>query len=408
MLKDRIAKQLSECVCFAEEDDKNIGLPYPYSVPTPGNTFRALFYWDTYFTNLGLLCSGNVQQAKQNVDDMLYLVERYGFMPNGSQKWYLSRSQPPFLSMMVYDVFENIRDMEWLQSAYDGLKKEYQFWMENRTAPNGLAHYGYTPTDPTMENWGEKWNARTNSKAPVTGFELTGNYLAQAESGWDFTPRFGVRGQYICCPDLNALLWQLESNMAFFAEVLDNGEASEWSRRKHERADKMNSILWQEDAGCFADVDYVTGEVGTVFSIAAYYPMFVGMATEEQAKRTMERIAELEHPFGVCPCGEHTMPGTFQWAAPNVWPCLQWVMYKAMRNYGFHGDAERIAQKYINVIEENEEKTGQLWEKYNADTGGCDAACEYKTPPMLGWTAGVYLKLLQDMKKCETKERIKP
>lgn len=397
MLKDKIAKQLSECVCFAEEDDKNIGLPYPYSVPTPENTFRALYYWDTYFTNLGLICSGNVQQARQNVDDMLYMVERFGFVPNGSQKWYLSRSQPPFLSMMVYDVFEVSKDIQWLNAAYRGLEREYDFWIKNRSVSCGLAHYGYTPTDPAMENWGEKWNVRTNSIAPVSGFELTGNYLAQAESGWDFTPRFGVRSQYFCSPDLNALLWALEKNMAYFANVLGNSDADMWERRALERAKRMNSIMWQKNDGYFADVDYITGEVGEVFSVAAFYPMFVGMATKDQAQLLREHLSKLEHEFGVCPCIPHTMEGVFQWAAPNVWPCLQWIVYKALKNYGYNTDAYRVAKKYIAMVEEVEAKTGQLWEKYNANTGGCEAVCEYKTPPMLGWTAGVYLKLIDEI-----------
>lgn len=393
MLKEKVAKQLSECICFAEEDAKNIGLPYPYSVPTPGNTFRALYYWDTYFTNLGLICSKDVQQAKNNVDDMLYMVERFGFVPNGSKKVYLSRSQPPFLSMMVYDVFEVTQDVEWLRMAYDGLEKEYEFWMENRCAPNRLAHYGYTPTDPTDVKLGEKWNARTHSSATV-GLDLAGNYIAQAESGWDFTPRFGVRGQYICAPDLNSVLWKLEDNMAFFSRVLNNGKAEIWESRADSRTKKMTEILWRD--GAFADVDYVTGNAGKCFSVASYYPMFVGMASKEQASALYKRLPELEGEYGIYTSAPCNTEGVFQWAAPNAWPCLQWVMYKALKNYGYDESAERIAKKYIDTVERVEAKTGQLWEKYNADTGDCDAACEYETPPMLGWTAGVYLKFVEE------------
>ena len=395
MLKEKIAKQLSECVCFAEEDNVNIGLPYPYSVPTSGEIFRALYYWDTYFTNLGLICSHNVQQAKQNVDDMLYMVDRFGLVPNGSKKKYLSRSQPPFLSMMVYDVFEATNDTEWLAGAYDGLSKEYDFWIKNRTAPNGLAHYGYTPTDPAMEALGEKWNERTRSASSAPLLQLAGNFLAQAESGWDFTPRFGTRAQYFCPPDLNSILWKMEENMARFAHALNNGESEMWKTRANKRAELMTDILWKD--GFFADVDYVTGEMGKCLSVAAYYPMFVGMATKEQAKALKDRLPELEREHGIYTCAPCKSEGTFQWDAPNVWPCLQWIVFKALKNYGYDADAKRVAKKYVSMVENVEAKTGQLWEKYNADTGSCDAASEYQTPPMLGWTAGVYLKFRDEI-----------
>ena len=106
-----------------------IGLPYPYTVPGVGDTFPEMYYWDTFFTNEGLVLDGRLEQAKNNTDDMLYLVGRFGMMPNGNRTWYLDRSQPPYLSMMVSRVYEYTEDREWLAHAYDVLKKEYGFWM---------------------------------------------------------------------------------------------------------------------------------------------------------------------------------------------------------------------------------------------------------------------------------------
>ncbi|MBQ8849036.1 MAG: alpha,alpha-trehalase [Clostridia bacterium] len=399
MLKDKISKQLSECVCVEYNDtDTIIGLPYPYSVPTPGNTFRALYYWDTYFTNLGLICTGNIKQAKYNVNDMLYMADRFGFVPNGSRMKYLTRSQPPFLSIMVRDIYEVEKNNEWLEYAYRCLAKEYDFWNKKRTFDDGLSHYGYTPTDGSFEYLYDRWVGRTGVTADVTKLEMAGNYIAQAESGWDFTPRFGIRGQYICCPDLNSLLWQLEKNMAYFSEALENNEAHEWESLSEKRRQKINEVLWDDDRGCFADVDRTDQKAGDIFSVASYYPMFVGLATKEQARVLRDRLSELEHEYGVCPCSLHSEAGRFQWDSPNVWPCLQWIIYKALKNYGYDTDANRIALKYTQLVDRVEKETGQLWEKYNADTGDCDAACEYQTPPMLGWTAGVYLKLMDELK----------
>ena len=258
MIKDRISKQLSECVCVEYNDtDTIIGLPYPYSVPTPGNTFRALYYWDTYFTNLGLICTGNLTQAKYNVNDMLYMADRFGFVPNGSRMKYLTRSQPPFLSIMVRDIYEVEKNNEWLEYAYRCLAKEYDFWGKKRTFDDGLSHYGYTPTDGSFEYLYDRWVGRTGVTADVAKLEMAGNYIAQAESGWDFSPRFGIRGQYICCPDLNSLLWKLEKNMAYFSEVLENNKSREWECLAEKRKQKINDVLWNNNRGCFTDIDYI-------------------------------------------------------------------------------------------------------------------------------------------------------
>ena len=395
MLQEKIAKQLSECICVEKEDrDTIIGLPYPYSVPTEGNKFHELYYWDTYFTNLGLICSGALEQAKNNVDDMLYLVERYGFMPNGSRTFYLNRSQPPFLSIMVRDIFDVTQDETWLAGAYDTLKKEYDFWMNKRTFENGLAHYGYTPTDPSVEKYADSWVKRTGVTAEIDRMELAGNFIAQAESGWDFNARLGVRGQYYMSPDLNALLWSLENNMAYFASALNNDEVTGWRARAARRKQSIDTLLWRDREGFFADVDAETGVASPIFSAAAFYPMFVGIADIWQAERIREKLPLLERAHGVCPCAPHTSEGRFQWDAPNLWPCLQWIVYKALKNYGYNEDAERIAEKYVRLVESVERQTGQLCEKYYAESGDCDVTAEYAMPPMMGWTAGVYLKFL--------------
>ena len=81
------------------DEDTLIGVPYPYTVPSP-ERFNEIYYWDTYFTNIGLLKDNKALLAKHNTDDILFLVNRYGFMPNGNRTFFLNRSQPPFLSAM--------------------------------------------------------------------------------------------------------------------------------------------------------------------------------------------------------------------------------------------------------------------------------------------------------------------
>ena len=104
-----------------------IGLPKPYTVPCIEGFFQEMYYWDTYFTNIGLLLSGKVEQAINNTENIAYLIERYGKMPNGSRTFYLNRSQPPFFSQAVRDIFEATGDLEWLSRMYSTAEKEYSF-----------------------------------------------------------------------------------------------------------------------------------------------------------------------------------------------------------------------------------------------------------------------------------------
>lgn len=90
-----------------EDNDTLIGLPYPYTVPCIDDMFQEMYYWDTYFTNVGLLIAGNLEQARNNADNMMYLIEKYGYMPNGNRTYYLKQSQPPFLFLMVKEVYEH-------------------------------------------------------------------------------------------------------------------------------------------------------------------------------------------------------------------------------------------------------------------------------------------------------------
>ena len=398
-LFESVKRQLAECVVANQEDivppdgDAYFGLPKPYSVPTPGCSFREMYYWDSYFTNIGFLSVGNVEQAKNNVENILYMIDRFGYMPNGSRKRYLYHSQPPFFAQMVKEIFEADGDMDFLARAYAAMKKEWHYWTSNRSFDNGLAHYGFLAEDPHLqETRREAWKRRTGLEPDADIRVNVGNFIGGCESGWDCNPRWESHSYLYASPDLNALLWNLEQRLADFAKILQTGELEQWQAKADARKALMNQYLWNEERGCFSDLHSETGEFGKVFSAAAFYPLYFGLATAEQAAATVRSLSLLEHPYGIVPCEKYEGEGTFQWAAPNVWPCLQWMVIGALLKCGYNEDAMRLAKQYVDLIERVEAQTGQLWEKYNADTGSTDVAAEYKMPPMMGWTAGIYLK----------------
>ncbi len=398
-LYEKVKVQLAECIAnnteeiICEDGDNYFGLPKPYSVPTPGKTFREMYYWDSYFTNIGFLAVGNIEQAKNNAENILHLINRFGFMPNGSRTRYLYHSQPPFFAQMVKDIYETDGDADFLLRSYEAMKKEHSFWINNRSFSNGLLHYGFLADDKNLQQTRrDKWKLRTGLEPSADIRVNVGNFIGYCESGWDCNPRLGDRSFEYASPDLNSLIWNLEERLAEFAEILGKDESEKWKKLADERKKKINDFLWNDEVGYFCDRNAKTGEFGEVFSAAAFYPMYFGLASEEQARRTLQKLGLLERKHGVVPCEEYGGEGTFQWAAPNVWPCIQWMVIGALCKYGYCEDAFRLAKKYVELVENVEKSTGQLWEKYNADTGSTDVAAEYKMPPMMGWTAGVYLK----------------
>lgn len=378
-----------------------IGLPYRYTVPCASEMFQEMYYWDTYFTNVGLLVEKNAELAKNNVDNMLYMVEKYGFMPNGNRTFYLNQSQPPFLSQMVKEIYEAVYDKEWLTSAYSILKIEYSFWQEKRMLQNGLNSYtGYEIKEDSIDRIAEYGLSRMGYKPKVFKDEIKRTIYSAirsfCESGWDCNSRFLEKPHEFNWVCLNSLLYGMESNMRYFSKVLENGEEEIWKTRTEERKAKMQT-LWKEDEGIFKDYNPYTEKFSDYASAATFYALFSGLATPEQAKSIVAALPRFELEYGVS-AGEENPAWNGQWDYPNIWAPIQLIVYNGLMNYGYTEDAERIARKYIKLIEKNFAETGNLWEKYNGHTA-VNTNEEYDAAKMLGWTAGVYTYFCNEIDK---------
>lgn len=371
-----------------------IGLPHPYTCPCASDAFQEMYYWDTYFTNVGLILSGMTDQAKNNCRNMAYLINRYGFMPNGNRTYYLNNSQPPFLSMMVRDIYELTHDKCWIRELYPVLAKEHAFWQTRRLTASGLNRYSGEFKDEAakvdLAGWFYKRMAMLPERDPVQAAKWGECYRAYAESGWDCTSRFPFNPQDFNPIDLNSLLFGLEKDLAYFAEQLGNGEAEKWSTAASARQKLMNKIMWNEKKGLFCDYDFVAGRPSDFVSVASFYPLFTGLATSEQAARIVRLLPQLEHTYGIAGSQNGDLLN-LQWDYPQGWACLQYIVVQALERYGYHEDALRIARKYVTLVDKVFAETGALWEKYDVVKGEVSIAKEYESPKMLGWTAGVYL-----------------
>ncbi len=371
-----------------------IGVPYPYTVPAAGY-FEALYYWDTYFTNVGLFLSDRPMLAKNNTDNILYLVNKFGFMPNSNGTYHLDHSQPPFLSMMVYDVYDRYKDKVWLIGAYEMLAREYDFWMTKRATPVGLNRYDTNFTDE--EEWAlraEEAEQRVNMSIPGSKSDIGRHHLGTCESGYDCSSRFGFEIYNYAPVCLNSLLYRHEMNMAFFANELGKEEAElrKWTERAENRKALMNKYMLDEK-GLFRDYNFVSNSLSTDFSAASVYPMYCGLATAEQARSFADNLYRLEVGYGIVANEKNEIPGRYQWGYPNGWACHQLIFIEAFDKYGYKDDAKRLAEKYTELIERLFGETQNLWEKYNIVEGNITVSEEYKShmPKMMGWTAGAYL-----------------
>jgi alpha,alpha-trehalase len=392
-----------------------LALPAPYVVP--GGRFREIYYWDSYFTMLGLMRDGRMDLVQSMVADFEHLLETYGRIPNGTRSYYLSRSQPPFFSLMV-DLLP--QGDEAIQRRYlAALKREHDFWMEGagclapeahqpdacrrvvRLADGSLLNRYWDDRDsPRDESYAE--DVETAHQAPDRPApEIYRHLRAAAESGWDFSARWlddpaklsSIRTTDIIPVDLNSLLWQLERTIALRCALLeDRACADRYEQQAAARQGAITRHLWLPDEGRFADYDFRNARATPVLSAATLFALFAGLATPAQA----EAVASLTERELLAPGGLRTtqIRSGQQWDAPNGWPPLQWVAVEGLSRYGQRPLAHEIAQRWIGTVDRAYRDTGKLLEKYNVEERLPGGGGEYPLQDGFGWTNGVTRALI--------------
>ncbi len=404
-----------------------IPLPYPYIVP--GGRFGEIYYWDSYFTMLGLQLSGQADMMADMVANFAWLIDRYGFIPNGNRTYFLGRSQPPFFSLMVGLLAESRGDSIWT-SYLPQLEKEHAFWMDGAEGlttdqpahrrvvrlPDGalLNRYWDDRPGPRPESYREDEMTAARSGRPAE--TVYTDLRAGAESGWDFSSRWLADGRTletihttdILPVDLNALLYHLEWSIAqAWSATGDQVAADKWIARARNRAEAIQSYLWDESAGFFVDYDFRQARPTGILSLAGAYPLFFRLATPEEAARVAGRIqASFLREAGVVPTLEETGQ---QWDAPNGWAPLQWMTIRGLRDYGHTELADTIRDRWTRQVERVYRETGKMVEKY--DVQAPDRAAgggEYALQDGFGWTNGVYLRLISDENRIGTSSKDQP
>jgi len=381
-------------------------LPNPYIIP--GGRFKEIYYWDSYFTMLGLQVDGKSDMIRNMVDNFAYLIHTYGHIPNGNRSYYLSRSQPPFFSLMVELLANAAQDDQVYLKYLDVMQNEYNYWMTGQK----VVHLG---TDVKLNRyWDEANTPRPESyshDAELLGpsgrdSSLFRDIRSAAESGWDFSTRWfadsknlgTIETTGLLPVDLNCLLYRVETILAKSYKLKGNSDLAEsYIRIANDRKKAILQYCWNEEQGFFTDYNLSTKKQSPHVNLAGLFPLFVHIASPEQAEKV---IAKVETDFLKAGGLVTTLveKSGQQWDYPNGWAPLQWVGYVAFKNYGNPDLANKLASRWIRLNAKVYFETGKMKEKYDVvDPDRPGGGGEYEGQDGFGWTNGVFLRMWDEL-----------
>lgn len=394
-----------------------LALPQPYVVP--GGRFREVYYWDSYFTMLGLEESGRIDLIESMVNNFAYLIRKHGFIPNGNRTYYLTRSQPPYFSLMVKLLMENkkLKSDSVLKANRDALEREYSFWMKSNDAKKGAGYHVVFMPDgeklnryfdsgdwPREEAYSEDVAIAANSSAAKS--DVYRHLRSGAESGWDYSSRWFGDGKTlntiettdIIPVDLNSLLYYLEIMLAKAYHIGGDKKAKDFMMSTAEqRKAAIMKYCWDRQAAWFRDFNWKTEKMTSSLSLAGVYPMYFNMISVGRADSLSGTLQQkFLKPGGLV----STLATTGQqWDAPNGWAPLQWMAIAGLSNYKKEELSREISRRWSGLNISVFNKTGKLMEKYNVvDTAVFAGGGEYPNQDGFGWTNGVLLKILARQK----------
>ena len=438
-------------------------LENPYVVP--GGRFNEMYGWDSYFIIRGLLRDGKIDLARGMVENFFFEIEHYGGVLNANRTYYLTRSQPPFLSSMIVAVWEAEKgrgheDLKWLAKAYRFANQDYEMWLQepHLAGATGLSRYYDFGQGPVPEGLHDEtgyyqdvlaYFARQKGPSPYLVEVETADALkhpeyslkvcagdaagadarcvptkyvglsdeyykgdrSMRESGFDISFRFGPYGaetHHYAPVCLNSLLYKTETDLEQMSRWLgDQAAAAKWHQRAEKRKTIIRALLWNGARGLFFDYDFVQGKLSSYEYATTFYPLWAGLASAAQAKAVMRNLALFERKGGLAMSTKQT---GVQWDYPYGWAPIQLLAVEGLRRYGYNVEADRVASEFLCMVLDNFARDGNIREKYDvvSDSSNIQLAEGYRDNVVgFGWTNGVFLELLHGLpgKRLEQCER---
>lgn len=446
----------------------NEGLLYlPNAYAVPGGQFNEMYGWDSYFIMRGLILDGHLDEAKGMLENFFYEIENYGAILNANRTYYLTRSQPPFLTSMILAVYqgesdEEKKDTEWLERAYRFAERDYAQWTSppHLAGDTGLSRYfdygeGPAPemaSDPVdyyqkvAQYFAKQGGAdeeylqpvpvsqlkgglqglvytvrspcrkgrdpQSEGCSPVRRVALTAAYYkgdrSMRESGFDVSFRFGpfsAATHHFAPVCLNSLLYKTETDLAEISKMLrKHDEAEEWTQKAAERRKRVDRYLWDEAKGEYFDFDFTQQRISTYEYATTFYPLWAGLASPKQAAAVMKNLARFQQPGGIV---TSTNESGAQWDFPYGWAPMQLLACEGMRRYGYNNEADTISTEFIGMVEKNFMRDGTIREKYDVVTQNSRThiTAGYQQNVIgFGWTNATFAILANELPSKEMQE----
>jgi alpha,alpha-trehalase len=423
----------------------------------PGGRFNEMYGWDSYFIVRGLVEDKRIELARGMVENFFFEIEHYGAVLNANRTYYLTRSQPPFLTSMILSVYgaqkaAGKEDRAWLERAYGYASRDYALWTHepHLAGTTGLSRYydfGNGPAPESVKDetghyrqvaaffLGQKQDVWRDYVVPQKPEEvhvgplfalqvcdsakamakdacdsagaasLSADYYkgdrAMRESGYDVSFRFGPHGartHYFAPVCLNSLLYKTEKDLERMSGMLGRPvDAEEWRKRAEERKERIQKYLWDSERGLYFDYDFENGKRSDYEYVTAFFPLWAGIPTPEQARAVMQHLPTFEKPGGLVMSPHETGA---QWDFPYAWAPDQLVADEGIRRYRFNEEADRVSYEFLSTVAENFRRDGTIREKYNAVTRSSETqvtAGYHMNIVGFGWTNGVFLALLHQL-----------
>ena len=372
-----IEKYWKELIYYHPKDKHlHLGLPNKYVMPCTRIFKKDQFYWDTYFTIVGLVKCGRVDLAKGMVENLVFLFKKFKIVPMRNRYYNLGISQIPFLTSMATEVFEAEKNKSWLLKILQVAESELKnYWMNSRRVEK---HIVYKNLSRYCDHY-------------IT------HLAAEHESGWDMTSRFNDRCLDYLPVDLNACLYKYELDIAKWNS--DKKKVNIYLGKAEKRQRTISQLMWNEKKGFFFDYNYRKKKQSNFYSLAGFYPLWAKAATFSQAIKVKDKLHLFEYKGGLANTQSHSLSDEFkQHDYPNGWAHQHWIVVKGLLNYGFKEDAKRIAKKWLDLNKNVFLKTGQFWEKYNVVKCKIGESNSYRYPTQsgFGWTNAVFVRLIDE------------
>jgi alpha,alpha-trehalase len=423
----------------------------------PGGRFNEMYGWDSYFIVRGLVQDKRIELARGMVENFFFEIEHYGAVLNANRTYYLTRSQPPFLTSMILAVYDAQKaagkeDRAWLERSYGYAARDYDLWTHepHLAGATGLSRYYDFGNGPAAESvkdetghyrqvaafflgqQQDQWrdyvvpqkpgdahlgplfalqvcdSAKTMAQAACDSAgaaSLSADYYkgdrAMRESGYDVSFRFGPHGartHHFAPVCLNSLLYKTEKDLERMSGMLGRpANAEEWRKRAEDRRERIQKYLWDSERGLYFDYDFENGKRSDYEYVTAFFPLWAGIPTQEQARAVMQHLPTFEKPGGLVMSPHETGA---QWDFPYAWAPDQLVADEGFRRYGFNAEADRVSYEFLSTVAENFRRDGTIREKYNAVTRSSETqvtAGYHMNIVGFGWTNGVFLVLLHQL-----------